>query len=354
MAKEFKKTLLLCPKKYSLFNSFTNTLELISDEVIGFDVRTEISSKQLRIDSQMFRFPNKIRAKWEYYFLNKINQLIIDEFRKVKPDLVFIYNSEYLLPETCEQIKKNAQLIFFMGDSPFYTPVNNYYLTLLQSADLVLAPDSFWIEQLNTLGISRTSFFISPIDSTSYFSIDKNEIEKDIPEKDILYIGMCYVNSWGYKKALLMNQFKEHDLKIFGNSAWKRWFNYFPGLESKFVLSNYIETSVLNKMMNKAKLIPVDGNPAIINGIHLRAFEALGAGALPLIEYRKDVAELIFKDFGKELPIIRDYSKASEVASYYLRNETERKDLAVKMKEFVNSKYNFQNNADLISQKLKK
>lgn len=354
MSKPFNKTLILCPRKYSLFDTFKNIFGILSDEVVGYDVRSKINSRQLRIDAQMFRFPNSVRSKWENYFRAKINELILHEFKKQEPDLVFIYNSEFLLPETCEWISKSAKLIFFMGDSPFYTPVNNYYLTLLQQADLVLSPDSFWMEQLNTLGISKTSFFVGGIESNSYFEIDRKNIEKDIPGADILYVGMCYVNSWGYKKALLMNQFTKFDLKVYGGSMWERWFKYFPDLRSKFTLSEYIETEKLNKMFNKAKLVPVDGNPAIINGIHIRAFETLGSGALPLIEYRKDVDQVVFKDFGKELPLIRDYSKAAAIADYYLKNETERKDLASGMKTFISSKYSNQNCADLISEQLKK
>lgn len=354
MPMQFNNTLLLCPKKYSLFNSFTKVLREISREVTGFDVRDEISRSQMQVNTQMFRFPNKIRSKWEASFLRKINELILKEFNSVKPDLVFIYNSEYLLPETCAHFKKSARLIFFMGDSPFYTPVNNHYLALLSYGDLVLSPDSFWLEQIRMLGINRTGFLVPSIEKDLYFPIDPASIEKNIEETDILYVGMCYVNSWGYKKALLMNNLTKHNLKIYGGSGWKRWFKYFPDLESKFNLSDYIETEKLNKMFNRSKLIPVDGNPAIINGIHYRAFEALGAGTLPLIEYRKDVVEIVFKGFGKELPIIYDYTKASDAAAYYINNETERKDLAVKMRDFINEKYSIQNNADLLTDHLNK
>lgn len=352
MSLPYHKTLLLCPAKYSLFNSFAATLKNISDEVIGFDVRTKISSGQIKLNAQIFRFPNKIRTKFEIGFLKKINKLILDEYSRLKPDLVFIYNSEYLLPETCELIKKESKLVFFMGDSPFYTPANNHYLSLLKYADLVLSPDSFWIKQLNMLGIYKTCFFIPSIDSSSYFTIEKGDIENDIKETDVLYVGNSYVNSWGYKKAELMNQFADFNFELYGASTWKRWFKHFPALEKKFTQCDYIETKKLNKMFNKAKLIPVDGNPGIINGLHIRTLEALGSGSLPLIEYREDVDGIIFKEFGKDLPLIQNYAKVKEVVQYYLKNEAERKDLALKMKAFIGEKYSPKNNADLIVRQL--
>lgn len=348
MKTSFKKSLLLCPERYSLNNSFMRLLQNCSEEVVRFDVRTKISNKQLRFNAQLFRFPNTIRSKFENSFLLKANKLILDEFNRVQPDLVFIYNSEFIIPETCEVIKKRARIIFFMGDSPFFTPANNHYLSLLKYGDLVLSPDSFWISQLNMIGISKTSFFIPEIANDHYYPLDKNSIDNGIHETEILYVGNSYVNSWGYKKALLMNHFTGFNFELYGSAAWRKWFKDFPGLDKKFIQSEYIETEKLNKMFNKARIIPVDGNPGIISGLHVRALEALGAGSLPLIEYRRDVDTLIFNDFGSQLPIITNYSKAKDLASYYLKNDAERIDLVSKMREFIVRKYNAVNNAELI------
>ena len=122
----YSKSLLLCPQRYSLFNTFTETLKVISDEVVGLDVSARMAARDVKINTQIFRLPFKLRSKWENHFLNKVNKIILEDFEKHKPDLVFVYNSEFLLPETCEYIKKKAKLIFFLGDSPFYTPTNNY------------------------------------------------------------------------------------------------------------------------------------------------------------------------------------------------------------------------------------
>lgn len=348
----YNKSLLLCPKKYSLFNSFTETLKCMSKEVVGLDVRTRIKARDLKINSQIFRLPFKLRSRLELRFLNNANKIILEEFEKHQPDVVFVYNSEFLLPETCELISKRAKLIFFLGDSPFYTPANNYYLSLLRYADLILAPDSFWIEQLGMTGLTKTCFFIPAIDHESYFQLEDREIEKDIHETDILYVGNSYLDSWGYKKALLMNSFVNLNFELYGSSGWSRWFKSFPELEKKYIHCDYVPTERLNKMFNKAKIIPVDGNPGIIYGIHIRVLEALGSGSLPLIEYRRDVDNVIFAGFGSELPLIHTYSKAKDVAQYYLNNEEERKDLQSKMKMFIGSKYSSEKNADLIVNQL--
>ena len=94
-------------------------------------------------------------------------------------------------------------------------------------------------------------------------------------ETEILYVGSSYLNSWGYKKALLMSRFTGFNFRIYGNSAWKRWFSFFPELEWVYNESGFIPQAKINRMFNMTKLIPVDGNPGILNGVHLRVSEAL-------------------------------------------------------------------------------
>ncbi len=343
--KSFNNSLLLCSTKISLYNSLLGILKEISINARGFEVDKKIKKEELNLNRLMKRFPYSIRDHWDNHFLNKINRKIINEIQSYDPDIVLVYNSEFLLPDTCAFIKKRSRLIFYMGDSPFYTPLNNYYLTCLTYADLILSPDSFWLDQLNTLGLTKTAFFIPTMDLDSYYVIPEEQRMHEIKETEILYMGTSYSNSWGYKKALLMNQFRSYDFQLYGNSMWRRWFRFFPDLEAKFIESGYIPTPRLNQMFNKTKIIPVDGNPAILNGFHLRLFEAIGAGALPLVEYRRDIIELVFKGRDAIIPLIRDYTKASDLAAYFLLNENERTELVQSLKAFIIDKYSFKANA---------
>ncbi len=348
MAKSFQRALLLCPGKYSLYNSLLAILSVLAEECKGYDVQKDINNSDLKIHSQIYRFPYKIRKTWEKYFLQKINKIILNEINMYNPDFVMVYNSEFLLPETCSEIKKRAKLLFFMGDSPFYTPVNNHYLVCLEYADLILSPDTFWNYQLSTIGLHKTIFFAPGIDSSHYFEITEGSLIKNIPESEVFYSGLSYTNSWGYKKALFMNQFVNFNLHIYGSRHWKKWFREFPALENKYTETYYIPVELLNKMMNKSKIIPVDGNPGILNGFHMRLLEALGSGSLPLIEYRYDVKHELFQGSKANIPLIHDYRKAGQIADYYLKNETERKELVKELKNFISRKYSPEMNAERI------
>lgn len=352
MAKRFEKSLLICSDRHSLFSSLKEILGELSGEVAAYDTSATVSRTDSLIQSQALRMPYSIRAKWETSFQRRVNNELLAFIRKYKPDLVTVYNSEFLLPETCAEIKSGSKLVFYLADSPFYTPQNNYYLTVLSYADLILSPDTFWSKQLNTIGLANTLYFI-PAPDRSYFSriTDRSSLG-GVPETEVLYVGSSYFNSWGYKKALLMSRFVGFNFHLYGNSMWKRWFRFFPELEAKYTESKYIPTERLNRMFNMAKLIPVDGNPGILNGFHLRTFEALNAGALPLIEYREDLDRQLFNGCGIKLPLITDYSKAGEVAGYYLKNENERRETVDTLIGFIMRKYEKTNNAELLSEAL--
>jgi hypothetical protein len=139
----FKKTLLLCPQKYSLKNVFRDIISEFSDVVVDLDIRNYVSKNEVRINTQIFRFPDSVRRKWIKYYQQKINENLLRDFRFHNLDLVFVYNNEMLLPATIKEIQKTAKVVFYLGDSPFYTHTNHYFLALLNLADMVLVPDTF-------------------------------------------------------------------------------------------------------------------------------------------------------------------------------------------------------------------
>jgi spore maturation protein CgeB len=340
-----KKAFLLSPPKYSLHNTFKLMLSKICDEVIILNHRDYVSKSELKINSQIFRFPNSIREKWQSYYQQKINDCLLLEFSKHNPDIVFVYNNEMLLPDTLLQFKKTAKVIFFLGDSPFYTPTNNYFLTLLYMGDLVLAPDSFWVNHMKMLGIKNVYLFFPGIDSSSYNQEPQLDLLLKVKDTDVIYCGMSYIDSWGFKKALLMDKFTGFNLEIYGNKHWRRWFEFFPKLKSVFQEKGFIPTPLLNAMFNKAKLMAVDGNPGILNGMHNRLFESLGSGVLPLIENRKDVTDTIFKELDIEIPVMYSYNDAITLAEKYLSDENLRLKTVSAMKQHILEKYNAEANA---------
>ena len=326
------KVLILIPTIYSLAGTLKKGFNDLGYEVVLYDYRIEISNLNKNINTQTFRFPFSVRSKWNKYFMDKINKVHIEKYNNVEPDIVMIYNNEMLLPETVEYFSKKSKILFFLGDNPFYTPTNDYFLDLLFRADLIVSPDSFWTEQVKLMGMKNC---ISEYFNTYHYQYELKKIESE--QHDLLFIGMSYVNSWGYKRALFLSHFAEFDIKIHGNSAWHRWLEFFPELKPKFILKGNYSDEYMAQLHYNAKIYPFDSNPGMLNGIHLRLFDCIEYGILPIPEYRKDISR-VFKN--EKLPIVNDYTEANKVVSYYLKNDTERIELVKSLQNFVRKNYN--------------
>lgn len=258
-----------------------------------------------------------------------------------------------MLPETLAWIKnRNIKIAFFLGDNPLYTPNSRFNLTVLEYADAVFVPDTFWQLQLTKIGLPDIYHLVLPLPETEYFpitSLSPDDIQRF--QTDVLYVGMSYNDSWGYKKAKFLSFFVNSDLQIHGNSAWKRWFQFFPQIEKHFIeKKGYIPTEKLNRMYNCTKIIPVDGNPGIFNGIHIRIFEALSSGTLPLMEWNADM-DYIFNSIS-DLPAVMDYRGIPEMVKYYLSNEDARQKMVSEMVKTYKNRFSDTITADYLIHKI--
>ena len=346
------RTLLFVPERYGFHASFKTTFQHLGSEVHAIDFYDLVAKWEQKINTQIFRLPNKYRIKWESYYYGKINRYYKETFDRVQPNVVFIYNNELLLPSTLQYFReKGAKIGFYLGDSPFFTHTNRYFLQLLDQAHAVFAPDSFWIQQLHNMGLKNIHLFYPSAPTHEYF---QKQLPKELYDKfqvDILYVGMSYTDSWGYKKAKFLNHFTNFDLKIIGNEDWKRWFSDFPALESHYEERGaYLSVEQMNERYNASKIIPIDGNPGILHGVHWRMIEALCSGTLPLMEWQKGLAEIF--PTGMDLPVVHTYDAIQDMVRYYLTNKQERLDIVEEMRQIILDRFSVENNADQIAEAL--
>jgi hypothetical protein len=331
------KVLLLIGDEYSLKRSLVKALIQSGCEVSTFNWRKVYSSAVNKYYGQLFRLPYKFRRNFEITYQKKINAAIKSMTDSVNPDLVLVYNNEMLNIKTLRSIKAKSKIAFILGDSPYYSPTNTENLQLLCESDYIFAPDTFWIEQLKKLGIDNIEFLQTGSNEEDNYTRECSEEEKKRYGNDAVFIGLQYSGAWGYKRALFLNSFSDLDLRIYGSSAWGRWVDIFPSLKDKIVLhSGRLPFDTVNTIMNCGKIYPVDVNPGILNGIHIRVYECINSGILPIVEYTKDL-DSVFK--GTDLPIIKDYRESKEIGEYYISHEKERKELVDKLRVFVSNHY---------------
>ena len=346
------KVLLLVPKRYSIYQSFVDIFGLMNAEISNIDYFSIVSKLEKRIHAQTYRMPDKWRLKWESHYFKKINEYYIQEFNRIKPDVTFIYNDEMLLPETVQHFKqKGSKIAFFLGDNPLYTHSNRYFIALLFLADAAFAPDSFWVYQIQKMGVKNIYYCQTDVPQNEYFIKKLDHETYEVLKSEVLYVGMSYPNSWGYKKARFLNEFTGYDLKIYGDKHWKKFFRFFPKLEQHFTeRTGYISLERMNDMYNATKIIPVDANPGLLNGLHVRMWEALGAGALPILEWQHDLIEI----FGEhaDLPAVKSFAEIPEMTRFYLENEEERTEKVNWMVRTIHEKYSNEKVMELIKDTL--
>jgi len=345
------KTLLLFPSTYTLHNTINSGFGKLGYSCLSYDFRLDLASWQGKVNTQIFRLPFRYREIWENYFFAVINKRYREIFENETPDLVFIYNNEMLLPDTLKYFKsKKVKILFILGDSPYYTPTNRYYMSLLFLADLIISPDSFWAEQLKLLGIKNIVVDFPAFDNDLLNFRQPTLQEREKYLFDILFVGTGYVDAWGYKRALFVNNFSSLNLKVLGNNKWLRWLDFFPELKSKFeLIHDRISMEKLVIMSKCAKLYPVDASPAILNGVHLRVFDCIAMGVLPLVEYRKDL-DTFFKN--TNLPIIKNYDEAVSQAKKYISNHNLRESILKELIAFTKEKYSAEISLQRILSKL--
>ena len=343
------KVLLLVPSRYGFHHTFKELFTYMGAEIQTIDYHHLVKGWQEKVNTQMYRLPDKWRLKWESYYFERINKFYKEEYNRLKPDLVFIYNSELMVPDTIAHFKKGgAKIAFFLGDCPYYTPANRHFLPILFHADAIYTYDSFWVEALKKLDIKNIHYFYPNLPVNQHFKKDLPVEQYNELKSEVLYVGMCYKTSWGMKKAKFLSCFSEFDLQIHGDDSWQRWFNYYPGLKKCYRSregGGHISVERLNDMYNATKFAPVDANPGLLNAIHWRFAEALCSGALPIMEWQANVEEI----FGKaDVPAVKNFGEIPEIIRYYLSHEEKRAEKVAWMRKIMEEKYSIPNNADFL------
>lgn len=339
-----KIILLFSSHSHSVANIFNQSLLSLGHEVKMIDP----DANQFKKNSIILgiKVANRIGlSKVKTNLLHKIviekNEYVLSEVDKFQPDITISYNDSFLFPATVEKIKLISKFILFLGDNPFYSFFKNHFLQIVQEADLVITPDTGCQEQLIASGINNVIYGILGIDNLSFRKIIPTESDILKYGNDVFYLGNMYAwESWALKRALFLQNFTNHDFRIFGNKSWNKILPLFPDLNKHFqLLAVPMDTEELNLRMNCSKIYPVDAHPGIINGLHARIFDAISAQTLPIIEYRADL-EKIFTEV--KPPSFRNFKEARELTTYYITHDSQRENLVKELNQFLIENYSSQ------------
>ena len=332
----------LIPEAYTLLNTIKQSFEKMNHEVINLNYPSFFKVWQNRLITKTIGLPRTIKNKIIIHdqYRKKINKIYLEHIYDYQPDLVFVYNDQYLSNETAKDTQKLTNLAVILGDNPFFFHNHPLYeLGMFLNADYVFSCDSFITESFKKAGQVNVSEIYFGYDPTICYSKQPTQEQRLKYSSDVVMIGRLYptiISSWTYKRLWFYDQFKNLDLIIYG-PGWYKYKEAFPRLIQK--VSNpghYLSFNEVNTILSCCKVYPVEANPGIINGIHLRVFDCIGSDILPLVEHTKDL-DTVFKDV--EIPIIKNYTDAEKLAIYYIKNDKKREQIKKELKQFVDSNY---------------
>lgn len=291
-----------------------------------------------KLNRYSHRLPRKYDNAIQQKYFKIINEALLKKYLTDKPRCIFIYNGCNLYSETIELFKKHGtKIIIFLGDDPNYLfPAMKTFLLTVMNADIVITPDTGWIAGLELLDVKNIIYSPIGTDAEIFFPmIPKNE-EREKYAADILFVGAgYYLNSWGIRRAAILNELADMDFRLFGNSQWYELFPYFPKLHNHFI-NQPLDSEQVNIACNSSKIYPVLINHGVINGVSTRVFDCIASGIFIIAEYRKDLDELFP---GNEVIYFKSKKELADKTKYFLKNENEMKDHAVKARKIVLEKY---------------
>ncbi len=331
------KCLFLAPLRYPFIRSIQSGLEAQGMDIRAVDYQDFFSTRSNNWYNNYSALPKKVRNIWEVPYIKKTNAEYLRIFQEYKPDLVFIYNNQLVLPELLETIKKTSRVAFMLGDNPLYTPTNIYNLHILFYADYIISPDSMWRDQLSQLGVKNVVFDCFGFNSAVYYPMDVSEADRQQYQSDLIYVGSASKTNWGYKRMLFLNLFKDFDFRAYiSGGGLERWDQFFPEIKPKIIAHDRFDAGFNNLVYNCSKIAPVEQVPSLFKGIHVRVFDILGAGILPLCEYSADLLT-VFE--GMDVPVIKNYPEAEEMVRFWLGNESKRLSCVEAMRQRVLDQY---------------
>ena len=149
-------------------------------------------------------------------------------------------------------------------------------------------------------------------------------------------------NQHPYRSAFLKHV-ENYDLKLWGNSA-PLW------LHSPWTAKAFQGRPVHNQekvlAFRGAKIVLNNLHYGEVEGVNVRTFEAAGAAAFQLVDWRRGLNQL-FTD-GEEIISFKDVKHLSSLIEYYLPREAERRKIADAGFRRAMSEHTYQNRLDLL------
>jgi len=304
------KLLLLGAKKnynaeYFYFKAFNllgyNTLQLNSYENVKHPLFSRLIHTRTSILNQDFLLDRFT-----------INKNIFETIKTFDPDFILIFKGEFISNRTLKKLSESYKIYLFYPDTyRFKSLLKNrlyYYEAIFTAAN----KKEFYYK----LGAKRVV--------TVPWACDPDFHKKTEAKKiyDVSFIGTAYD-----ERKKIINKIK--DVYVFGDFWDKKLYIFKDFKKNKKVFppvfgEDYV--SVINQ--SKINLNIHASSDVAADAPNMRTFEVSGCGAFQLVDYVQSLNE-----YFPFIPTYKNINELKELIDYYLNNETEREEIAIKSQE---------------------
>lgn len=192
-----------------------------------------------------------------------------------------------------------------------------------QNYDILAVASKSYAKKLNDLGIKAVYIpqFTNPSKFFPHFHEDL--------QTDILFVG----SNWHDRTSLRYALESGFTVAVYG-------FNWYGIIPNEMYKGQYIANDDLNKYYSSAKIVLNDHRPDMkeFGFINNRIYDATAAGALVISDYMPEIEEI----YGDTVPMYQTKEELTELLTYYLSHEMERKQKAeaarqITLKYFTNT-----------------
>jgi hypothetical protein len=271
--------------------------------------------------------------RWNRYFLSSVKQ--------ARPDLVFITNGDFLMPETLEQIRVLGIRVFiFHADNPF--PGNSASrpeaLPCALESDCYFIWSRYWCQRLQGIGVKRANYLGFAWDEELFPYVELSEE----PEHDVVFIG-----GWDEdREAALTPIAARFKLRIWGPPYWIERTQPNSPLRHCWQ-GRALRGAEVSEVMAKSKIVLNSlRRQNLPDGVIMRTYEVPGCGGF-MLSTRTEGAEREFPEgiAGAYFDSVQDCNARIE---YFLHNDQVRRDIAREAHETVKREHRYINRAQTI------
>lgn len=256
-------------------------------------------------------------------FQHLISEMIVAECAHRRPDAVLCLAQAPISLHALQRLREAGVVtaFWFVEDFRFmqywrtYAPAYDFYCTIQEGA---------FFDELRRIGVQRYRCLPLAADPEMHRPVALSDDEKTFYGSDLSFMGAGY-----YNRRQMFTGLLDFDFKIWG-SEWDKSSILWQRVQRN---GNRVTTEETVKIFNATAVNINLHSSAILSGINPdgdfvnpRTFEIAACGAFQLVDYRPVIER--FFEIEREIICYTSLEELREKASYYLRNNNPRKEIA--------------------------